>query len=170
MTQAIGVYLAPGFPGMKATAERTNVRTIPSSATVAPPLPGCAVVAIAGKQVAYGTALAKQVGVALYDGEYAYLSSAFVQAQTGIQSIPINVQTDGPVWVRVSGANGATVTPGLPAKYVAADGTFSDQGTITIPNAVFRSGIETGTSLEGFGGDLMAVVELNTPFVNVAGV
>jgi hypothetical protein len=170
MTQAIGVYLAPGFPGMKATSEKTNTRTVPSGAGIQPPLPGCAVVTINDVQVAYGTALAKQAGICVFDGEYAYLASSFVQAQTGIQQIPINVQTDGPIWARVSPAGGATVTAGLAAKYNPADGTFSDQGTITIPNAKFRSGIEIGTSLEGFGGDLMCVVELNTPFVNVAGV
>lgn len=170
MTQAIGVYLAPGFPGMKATAEKSNTITVPSGVGITPPLPGCAVVAIAGVQVAYATALAKQLGICAFDGEYAYLSSTFVQAQTGVSQIPINVHRDGPIWARVSPANGATVTPGLAAKYSAADGTFSDQGTITMPNAVFRSGIEIGTNLEGFGGDLMCVVELNTPFVNVAGV
>jgi hypothetical protein len=164
MSLALGQYMTPGFPGMKSSAENDNVQTLKSVADTAP---GLITHSDATQQY---TALPSAVGsvpagLVLFDGEYQYQRAFQAPAVAGNvpgAKLPVNVLKKGRGWATVSTAGGATVTPGAVVKY-SVDGTVSDQGALTLPGAIFKTGIITPTTpLLTFDTAAIAEIEMNT--------
>lgn len=158
----LGQYMTPGFPGMKSSAENDNVQTLASTVDVPP---GLITHCDAGwlHAVPPNTTGSFAAGLVLFDGEYQYQRNFQANAVAGGvpgAKLPVNVLKKGRGWATVSTAGGATVTAGAPVKY-SNDGTVSDQGTLTLPGAVFRTGIVTPTANLGFTTPV-AEIEMNT--------
>lgn len=84
------------------------------------------------------------------------LHSHTITSETYVQYDCASVMARGLVWARVTPA--AAVTKDGPVKF-AADGTVSDAGANTLPNAVFRSAkVTTSDGVE------IVAVELHNPF------
>jgi hypothetical protein len=158
----LGQYMTPGFPGMKSSAEDDNVQTFVTSVDVAPGLITHSDAAMK-TLVPPTTSGSVAAGLVLFDGEYQYQRAFQASAITGNvigAKLPANVLRKGKGWATVSTANGATCTPGKPVKY-STDGTVSDQGTLTLPGAVFRTAAIVPTTNLGFT-TVVAEIEMNT--------
>lgn len=165
----LGQYLAPGFPGMKSSAENDNVQTLKSTADTPPGLITHS--DATGEYTALPSVVGSfPAGLVLFDGEYQYQRNFQALAVSGNvpgKFLPVNVLKKGRGWATVSTAGGATVTKGAVVKY-SDDGTVSDQGTHTLPGAIFKTGIMTPTANLTFDTAAVAEIEMNTMLAGAA--
>lgn len=154
---------APAIPGMLADNMFTDKGTVPcgSSAvqfgTVVATSPTTGISVLPIPTAGTPPAASGLQGIAIHDHAYA---GSFTQQNGYIQFDAISVLARGRIWALASG----TCTRDGPARFDPANGTFSDTGTITYPNAKFITGaINLGSLLSSIPNALIVQVELHAP-------
>ncbi|WP_234788140.1 structural cement protein Gp24 [Cupriavidus necator] len=137
----------PAFPGMKVDSRDDLVESYP-----------------VGADIAFGIVCGTDATGVLVPGTGTKVRGIALQTHTVPYNVDKYIKTDcasvlrrGGAWTRVT--PGAAVTEEGLVKY-AADGTVSDAGATTLPNAVFRS-----PKIVLMSGVEIAFVELHNPFV-----
>lgn len=134
------------FPGMKVDSGDDRVESFPVGAD----LPFGVVCGTNASDVVVPGPGTKVRGISLQTHTVPYDVNKYIATDCA------SVMTRGLVWTRVTPA--AAVTKDGPVKF-AADGTVSDAGANTLPNAVFRSAkVTTSDGVE------IVAVELHSPF------